>query len=399
MRQDSFNDVNYNALKQQSRFGQAKVAGTSRASPEPAAGGNNPIDRELFYDIKGNTFKNTLIPEATAQNLFTAKKMSQTGRDFGRSVSNVKVKPHYKGYVRSGQMLFNNINQMNTWDYSLPKADEVQRRGGREQHSQSVHLDDRLESVLKWDEVRKNDTKMLPGGAHSPVKHKEYMQRTIDQAQQYSPDYTLKKINHYDNTLKNLPRAVVEKYDISKLYDREFQLKGRNQEKPATFVNLGSAPGPGNRAVLYAAIPKKDSTTQLSASVGGSPRADLKVADYLDTKIGSFKDWQHYDTNMNNQLVHHKKVVNSKLYELDSRAQGIRKYGYQPLFEGDLEKKRRVEGILLDQTLGKSPEDRLPAYKKKYTPITTFVKSLHDCKVTSLHGGKHSVLRPNLNYQ
>lgn len=77
----------------------------------------NPIDRELFYDIKGNTFKNTLIPEETAKNLFAQKKMSQTATNFGRSVSNVKVKPQYKGYVRSGQMLFNNINQMNTWDY------------------------------------------------------------------------------------------------------------------------------------------------------------------------------------------------------------------------------------------------------------------------------------------
>lgn len=112
----------------------------------------------------------------------------------------------------------------------------------------------------------------------------------------------------------------MEKYEISKLYDRDFQ-KGRNQEKPATFVSLGSAPGPGGRAVLYAAVPKKEpSTTQLTASAGASPRADLKVADYLDTKIGSFKEWNHYDTNMNNQLVHHKKVVNSKLYELDSRA-------------------------------------------------------------------------------
>ena len=98
------------------------------------------------------------------------------------------------------------------------------------------------------------------------------MQRTIDQAQQYSPDFSLKKINHYDNTLKNIPRAVMEKYDISKLYDRDFQLKGRTQEQPASFVNLGSAPGPGNRAVLYAAIPKKASAAQLSASLGASPR-------------------------------------------------------------------------------------------------------------------------------
>lgn len=110
------------------------------------------------------------------------------------------------------------------------------------------------------------------------------------------------------------------------------------------------------------------------------------------------KEWQHYDTNMNNQLVHHKKVINSKLYELDSRAAGMKKYGFQPLFETQLEKKARVEGILLDQTLGKSPEERLPAYKKKFTPITTFAKSLHDSKITNLDGNRHNILRPNLNY-
>lgn len=264
-------------------------------------------------------------------------------------------------------------------------------------HSQSVHVEPDASGKL-WENVtRKESTDRLPGGAESPIKHKEYVQKTIDQAQQYSPDFTLKKINHYDNTVKNVPRAVVEKHELSKAFRRDHQIRGRNSEKPATFVNLGSSLGPGNRAVLYAAVPKTEAT-QTTVSARGSPRDDLKVADYLDTRIESFKNWNHYDTNMNNQLVHHKKVVNSKLYELDSRAQGIRAYGYQPLFEGHLEKKRRVEGILLDQTLGKSPEDRLPAYKKKYTPITTFVKSLHDSKVTNLHGGKHNVLRPNLNY-
>lgn len=113
-RQVAFNDVTYNELKQRSRFGEA--TNTMPASPAPIKD-INPIDRELYYDIKGNTFKNTLIPEQTAQNLFTVKKLSQTSSNFGRSVSNVKVKPQYKGYVRSGQMLFNNIGQMNTWDY------------------------------------------------------------------------------------------------------------------------------------------------------------------------------------------------------------------------------------------------------------------------------------------
>jgi hypothetical protein len=39
-----------------------------------------------------------------------------------------------------------------------------------------------------------------------------------------------------------------------------------------------------------------------------------------------------------------------------------------------------------------------PAYKKKYTPITNFQKSVLDARVTKLYGGKFSQFRPNLNY-
>ena len=73
----------------------------------------NLMDEKMFYDIKGNTFKNTLIPEETANNAFNVKKFSQTMQNFGngRSSSQNKVMPKYKGYIRSGAILFNNINQ------------------------------------------------------------------------------------------------------------------------------------------------------------------------------------------------------------------------------------------------------------------------------------------------
>jgi hypothetical protein len=67
---------------------------------------------QQFYDIKGNTFKNTLIPKQTAIDSSLAFK---TQGDWKTSLMSSKVKPQYKqGYVRSGQILFNNINQMNT---------------------------------------------------------------------------------------------------------------------------------------------------------------------------------------------------------------------------------------------------------------------------------------------
>ena len=70
------------------------------------------------------------------------------------------------------------------------------------------------------------------------------------------------------------------------------------------------------------------------------------------------------------------------------RSQGVQKYGYQPLFGKDLECKRKVEGILFDQVKGKEPEYRLPQYKRKFTPITTYMKSLHDSRITHLYGNK-----------
>jgi hypothetical protein len=63
-----------------------------------------------------------------------------------------------------------------------------------------------------------------------------------------------------------------------------------------------------------------------------------------------------------------------------------------------LEKRRSIEGIILDQTRGKSLEERVPAFKKNYTPITQFFKSVVDAKITKQGGGKISTLRSNLNY-
>ena len=65
---------------------------------------------ELDMDIKGNTYKNTLIPEKSAKSAFSrhkGKNYTMYGQGF---VDHGPVKPRYKGYIRSGQILFNNIN-------------------------------------------------------------------------------------------------------------------------------------------------------------------------------------------------------------------------------------------------------------------------------------------------
>ena len=78
---------------------------------------------EMQMDIKGNTFKNTLLPEKSVKSAFSRHR-DNNSTPYGQSYTDVHkpIKPRYKGYVRSGQILFNNINQINTWDYKTPKA-------------------------------------------------------------------------------------------------------------------------------------------------------------------------------------------------------------------------------------------------------------------------------------
>ena len=45
------------------------------------------------------------------------------------------------------------------------------------------------------------------------------------------------------------------------------------------------------------------------------------------------KAWNHYDANINNNLVEQRKILYSKNYELDSRAWGLKDYGVQPYMQ------------------------------------------------------------------
>ena len=104
--------------------------------------------------------------------------------------------------------------------------------------------------------------------------------------------------------------------------------------------------------------------------------------DFRKTQMDDLKKWNHFDSNMNNYLIEQRKIIYSKNYEIDSRASGLKDYGVQPMMGQVLSHKRSIENILLDQTRGKSLEDRVPAYKKNYTPITQYFKAVVDAKVT-----------------
>ena len=48
--------------------------------------------------------------------------MTHTPAAAGSISSSMRTKPRYKGYIRSGQLLNNNINQINTWESQLATA-------------------------------------------------------------------------------------------------------------------------------------------------------------------------------------------------------------------------------------------------------------------------------------
>jgi hypothetical protein len=65
--------------------------------------GDKKVEQGIYYDIKGNSYKEALLPkETTLPRATTSLKQFKTE----------PVAPSYKGYIRSGQMLFNNINQV-----------------------------------------------------------------------------------------------------------------------------------------------------------------------------------------------------------------------------------------------------------------------------------------------
>jgi len=62
-------------------------------------------------------------------------------------------------------------------------------------------------------------------------------------------------MNNYDNTFKNIPRNVLDKFEVSKYYHDNKSGKTLSNDGSKKQL-LGSSMGPGGRAVLYAAVPK-----------------------------------------------------------------------------------------------------------------------------------------------
>ena len=131
--------------------------------------GFQTIADQIEYDIKGNTYKNTLIPEKSAKSAFSRHR-PHNNTVYGQSMvdPHKPVKPRYKGYVRSGQILFNNINQVNTREFKTPKASQSGNHTvlGRPSHNLFVNT--------KGVEQGSKSTERL-----HQVKQKEHMSETM----------------------------------------------------------------------------------------------------------------------------------------------------------------------------------------------------------------------------
>ena len=100
------------------------------------------------------------------------------------------------------------------------------------------------------------------------------------------------------------------------------------------------------------------------------------------------RNWNNYDASIKNEIELQKKFIQKKNYEMDSRASGIQNFGVQPSVPNILEKKRALDKVVLETTKDKEPEARLPAYKRKFTPITHYMKKLQDTRIQqSMFGG------------
>lgn len=74
-RQQSFNNQKYNHLMKHSRFHATDVVDDILSPESPIQKkGYKTIIGEVEYDIKGNTYKNTLLPEKSAKSAFSRHK-------------------------------------------------------------------------------------------------------------------------------------------------------------------------------------------------------------------------------------------------------------------------------------------------------------------------------------
>ena len=71
------------------------------------------------------------------------------------------------------------------------------------------------------------------------------MRKTMDQIISYSPEFRLKKLNNYDNAVRNVSRQIYESCDLDQRFKQEVYNSRNNKVskaetmEPKAFYNLG----------------------------------------------------------------------------------------------------------------------------------------------------------------
>ena len=107
--------------------------------------------------------------------------------------------------------------------------------------------------------------------------------------------------------------------------------------------------------------------------------------DYKNHITQKLNKWSFFDSNMNNNLVEQRKMIDRKNYELDSRAHALKNHGYQPFLKQELDKRREVSDVVLGHKVVGSAHENLSPYRLHYTPITKYQKQMIDSKLRPEH--------------
>mmetsp|Transcript_11125 Transcript_11125/g.18666 ORF Transcript_11125/g.18666 Transcript_11125/m.18666 type:complete len:224 (+) Transcript_11125:863-1534(+) len=148
------------------------------------------------------------------------------------------------------------------------------------------------------------------------------------------------------------------------------------------FKSQRPARGEGSLGSMKNEVSIQDLQTQKFGDL-----VSLKKAVY-----GTLNQFSHFDSNIYNSIKENRRIVDRKNYELDSRAQSIKDYGFQPFLKRDLERKIKFEGSLFKERNDLGYKENFESKFKNYTPISQYQKEMIDCKYTDMR------MAPKINY-
>lgn len=194
------------------------------------------------------------------------------------------------------------------------------------------------------------------------LKHSMEIDKNYLQAEKYSPDFKAKKFNNYDNKIKNSTRVGFDCY--------------RRRISPERPANENC-----------------DEPNLLDASSKTLSHSMSEIQLKRD-KARQMKNQNHFNSNISNTISEHKKIIQSKNLELDTRAWGLKDFGIQPYIGTQIDRQRAIDEIRMSSI---NSEVAHAKYPKNFTPITSFMKNMKDAKIARGLGHHHFSFRSNLN--